>query len=100
MGCQRTPCLVVLMNKADIEEHGLREGDEIDLRGATGDGVPRIVRGLRVVTYNVPQGSCVGYYRECNPVLPLWHTRREAMCRRQNPYRSASISATNDLMAG
>jgi molybdopterin-dependent oxidoreductase alpha subunit len=65
--------MVVLMNKADIEEHGLRDGDEIDLLGAGGDAVPRVVRGLRVVTYNVPQGSCAGYYPECNPLLPLWH---------------------------
>ena len=65
--------MVVLMNKADIEEHGLRDGDEIDLLGAAADAVPRVVRGLRVVAYNVPQGSCAGYYPECNPLLPLWH---------------------------
>jgi molybdopterin-dependent oxidoreductase alpha subunit len=65
--------MVVLMNQADIEEHGLRDGDEIDLLGAAGDAVPRVVRGLRVVTYNVPRGSCAGYYPECNPLLPLWH---------------------------
>ena len=65
--------MVVLMNKADIEEHGLRDGDEIDLLGAGEDAVRRVVRGLRVVTYNVPQGSCAGYYPECNPLLPLWH---------------------------
>jgi molybdopterin-dependent oxidoreductase alpha subunit len=65
--------MVVFMNKADIEEYGLRDGDEIDLLGAGGDAVPRVVRGLRVVTYNVPQGSCAGYYPECNPLLPLWH---------------------------
>jgi molybdopterin-dependent oxidoreductase alpha subunit len=65
--------MVVLMNKADMEEHGLKEGDVIDLLGAAGDAVPRLVRGLRVVTYNVPQGSCAGYYPECNPLLPLWH---------------------------
>ena len=28
---------------------------------------------LRVVTYDLPQGSCAGYYPECNPLLPLWH---------------------------
>jgi molybdopterin-dependent oxidoreductase alpha subunit len=65
--------MVVLMNKADIEDHGLKDGDEIDLLGAAGDAVPRAVRGLRVVTYDVPQGSCAGYYPECNPLLPLWH---------------------------
>jgi anaerobic selenocysteine-containing dehydrogenase len=65
--------MVVLMNKADMEEHGLKDCDEIDLFGAAGDAVPRAVRGLRVVTYDVPQGSCAGYYPECNPLLPLWH---------------------------
>src|SRR5215831_9617220 len=65
--------MVVLMNKADIEENGLIDGDEIDLFGAAADAVPRVVCGLRVVTYNVPQGSCAGYYPECNPLLPLWH---------------------------
>ena len=42
--------IIVLMNKAHIEDYGLRDGDEIDLLGAAGDAVPRIVRGLRVVT--------------------------------------------------
>ena len=28
--------MVVLMNKVDIEEHGLKDGDEIDLLGAAG----------------------------------------------------------------
>jgi anaerobic selenocysteine-containing dehydrogenase len=65
--------MVVLMNKADVEEHGLKDGDEVDLVGAARDAVPRIVRGLRVVTYNVPKGACAGYYPECNPLLPLWH---------------------------
>ena len=65
--------MVVLMNKADIEESASETGDENDLLGAAADSVPRIVRGLRVVTYNVPPGSCAGYYPECNPLLPLWH---------------------------
>ena len=55
------------MNKADIEEHGLKDGDEIDLLGAAGDAVPRAVRGLRVVTYDVPRGSCAGYYHGAAP---------------------------------
>jgi anaerobic selenocysteine-containing dehydrogenase len=65
--------MVVLMNKDDIAQRQLTEGDEVDLLGAAGDNVPRIVRGLRVVPYNVPRGCCVGYYPECNPLLPLWH---------------------------
>jgi anaerobic selenocysteine-containing dehydrogenase len=65
--------MVVLMNKDDMAERGLAEGQEVDLLGAAGDNVQRIVRGLRVVAYDVPRGCCVGYYPECNPLLPLWH---------------------------
>ena len=25
------------------------------------------------MTYDLPRGCCVGYYPECNPLLPLWH---------------------------
>ena len=38
-----------------------------------GDGVPRVVEGLRVVVYDIPEGCCGGYYPECNPLIPLWH---------------------------
>ena len=66
--------MVVLMNAQDMARAGAsQDGDEVDLLGAAGDNVPRIVRGLRVVTYDVPRGCCVGYYPECNPLLPLWH---------------------------
>ena len=65
--------MVVLMNKDDMAERGLAEGEEVDLLGAAGDNVQRIVRRLRVVAYDVPRGCCVGYYPECNPLLPLWH---------------------------
>ena len=48
----------------------IAEGDTVDLIGKSGDGIERAVRGLR---YDVPPGSCMGYYPECNPLLPLWH---------------------------
>lgn len=65
--------MVVLMNEDDIAEKGLNDGDEIELVSAASDNVPRIVRGLRVVAYNIPRGSLAGYYPECNPLMPLWH---------------------------
>jgi anaerobic selenocysteine-containing dehydrogenase len=65
--------MVVLMNKEDMAERDIDDGVEVDLTAAAGDNVERIVRGLRVVTYDVPRGSCAGYYPECNPLLPLWH---------------------------
>jgi anaerobic selenocysteine-containing dehydrogenase len=64
---------VVLMNKEDMAERRVEDGQDIDLIGAAGDRVERKVRGLRVVAYDLPRGCCVGYYPECNPLLPLWH---------------------------
>jgi molybdopterin-dependent oxidoreductase alpha subunit len=64
---------VVLMNEDDMAERGITEGEEVVLLGAAADNVQRTVRGLRVVTYDLPRGCCVGYYPECNPLLPLWH---------------------------
>lgn len=71
--------MVVLMNAADIAERNLKDGDAVDLIGAAGDNVPRTVRGMRVVAYNIPRGSCAGYYPECNPLLPLWHYAEGSM---------------------
>ena len=60
--------MIVLMNRAHIEDYGPQRRRRDRSPRAAGDAVPRIVRGLRVVTYNVPEGSCAGYYPECNPV--------------------------------
>ena len=65
--------MVILMNTEDMAERQIDDGVDVDLISAAGDNVKRVVRGLRAVAYNVPRGSCVGYYPECNPLLPLWH---------------------------
>jgi anaerobic selenocysteine-containing dehydrogenase len=65
--------MVILMNTEDMAERQIDDGVDVDLISAAGDNVKRVVRGLRAVAYNVPRGSCAGYYPECNPLLPLWH---------------------------
>ena len=64
---------VVLMHEADLRKFGLIDGDIVDLVGEAGDGIERLVCGLRATRYDIPRGSCAGYYPECNPLLPLWH---------------------------
>ena len=71
--------MVVLMNSEDMAERGIEAGEEVELATAAGDNVERIVRGLRVVPYNIPRGCCAGYYPECNPLLPLWHYAEGSM---------------------
>jgi molybdopterin-dependent oxidoreductase alpha subunit len=62
---------VVFMNAEDIAELGLKDGQSIDLTTAVEPQTLRQVRGLRVVEYGIPKGSCAGYYPECNPLFPL-----------------------------
>lgn len=61
------------MNAADIDRLGLKEGDEVTVTTAVEENVPRAVAGLRIVTYDIPEGCVGGYYPECNPLIPLWH---------------------------
>jgi len=65
--------MVLLMNRADIEQHGLQDGDIVIASTVVNDGIERSVRGLRVTAYDVPRGCAAGYFPECNPLVPLWH---------------------------
>jgi molybdopterin-dependent oxidoreductase alpha subunit len=69
---------VVLMSPGDILRFGLVDGDTVTLVGEAGDQVHREVRGLRVVSYNIPEGSIASYYPECNPLIPVWHHDRKS----------------------
>lgn len=70
--------MIVFMNVSDIQRLGLRNGQTITLVGDAGDDVHREVRGLRVVSYDIPQGCIGGYYPECNPLIPVWHYAQES----------------------
>jgi anaerobic selenocysteine-containing dehydrogenase len=61
------------MNPIDIERLGLKEGDPVDLITAIKDGKSRLVGGLRVIAYGIPEGTCASYYPEANPLFPLDH---------------------------
>jgi molybdopterin-dependent oxidoreductase alpha subunit len=63
---------VVLLNGRDLEEHGLSDGDHVDIVAHwPGDDVDRRVRGFRVVEYATPRGTAAAYYPETNPLVPL-----------------------------
>jgi len=40
--------------------------------------VERSLRGLRIVTYDIPPGCIGAYYPEANPLVPLAHHDRKA----------------------
>ena len=65
--------LVVLMNPHDIERLGIAEGEKVTLSTVAHDGIERTLPGLQAAPYDVPVGCVVGYYPECNGLIPLWH---------------------------
>jgi len=64
---------VLFLNKAEMQKRNFAEGDRVDVQTLSVDGVKRIVRGLTIVPYNIPDGSCAAYYPETNPLIP-WHS--------------------------
>ena len=69
---------VVMMNQSDMTASGLYDGDIVSLVSDADDGVERVVEGLRVVPYNIPEGCIGGYYPECNVLIPLEHHALES----------------------
>ncbi|WP_174279795.1 FdhF/YdeP family oxidoreductase [Sphingomonas bacterium] len=69
---------VALMNRLDLVEMGLRDGETVHLVGDHGDNADARVEGLRVVAYDIPRGCVGGYYPECNPLIPVAHHAEES----------------------
>jgi len=69
---------VVLMNVADMKRLKLHEGDRVKLSTAVDDGVKREFGGLQVMKYDIPEKCILGYYPECNVLIPLWHYAKES----------------------
>ena len=64
---------VLLMHPNDIERFGLKEGEAADLTTAIDDGVVRQLKGFKVISYGVTEGSVAAYYPEANRLFPLDH---------------------------
>ena len=64
---------VLFMNAADITELGLADGQYVDIHGVHHDGVERVLRNFRVVSYPSPKGCVAAYYPEANVLVPMDH---------------------------
>ncbi len=62
---------VVFLNAREIGRRGLAPDDRVDLVTASTDGIERVVRGLKIVEYPLPDGCGGAYYPETNPLVPL-----------------------------
>ena len=61
----------LFMNVEDMRERGLDEFDLIDVTSFARDGSTRSVYGYRVVAYNTPRGSVIGYMPELNVLCAI-----------------------------
>lgn len=62
---------VLFMNPKDIESAGLKADQWVDIESIYSDGIKRVVKSFRIVSYNIPQGSLAAYYPETNPLVAL-----------------------------
>ncbi|MET0308437.1 MAG: FdhF/YdeP family oxidoreductase [Sphingomonas sp.] len=64
---------VLLINPGEMARAGLVEGQRIALVSDAGDGIERVVDGLAVTPFRLPDGCVAGYYPELNPLIALAH---------------------------
>ncbi len=64
---------IVFMNRTDMTEIGVRDGDRVTLVGDAGANGNARLPNLRVVQYDIPMGCIGAYYPECNLLIPLAH---------------------------
>lgn len=62
---------VVFMNRDDLAERGIEQGDEIQVETAFGQGKERRLSKLIAIAYEIARGSVATYYPEGNCLVPL-----------------------------
>ena len=84
---------VVLVNRDDLRERGLHEGQTVDItshfRGET-----RTVRRFTAVAYDIPRGCACTYFPEANALVPARHVAHTS-----NTPASKSVVITLDPVA-
>lgn len=65
---------ILFMNEKDMARLGFREGNVVDVATALKyERADRLVQGLTLVNYNIPEGCCASYYPETQPLVALEH---------------------------
>jgi molybdopterin-dependent oxidoreductase alpha subunit len=70
---------VLLMHRDDLTRLGFAEGDAVCISTVSDDGVTREVDGMRVHAFDIPRGCIMGYYPECNRLIPLSHHAKSSL---------------------
>lgn len=69
---------VLFVNRADMADAGLSEGQIVALESDAGDDRRRRLDGLIVTPYDIPRGCLGAYYPEANVLMPLEHHALES----------------------
>ena len=71
---------VLFINPKELARLGFAEGDVVDVATALEHArAGRIVQGLTLVSYNLPDGCCASYYPESQPLIALEHRDPECL---------------------
>src|SRR5262249_28682457 len=62
---------VIFINREDIRELGMKDGQWVDICPVWDDGQDRRADRFRLVAYDIPRGKLAAYYPETNPLVPL-----------------------------
>ncbi len=62
---------VVFINKEDLRDLGMKDGDWVDIKTVWDDGEERRADKFKLVAYDIPRGNLAAYYPETNPLVPL-----------------------------
>ncbi len=63
---------VLFLSRDEMAKRGLAADELVDLQTLSTDGIDRVVRGFKVVPYDMPTGACASYYPETNGLVPLY----------------------------
>jgi formate dehydrogenase major subunit len=62
---------VIFVNPQDLAALHLADGGYVDVHSEGGDGVDRVLRGLRIISYPSARGCAATYFPEANVLVPL-----------------------------
>jgi molybdopterin-dependent oxidoreductase alpha subunit len=71
---------VLFINPKEMKRLGFEEGDVVDVSTALEHArADRMIQGLTLVSYNLPDGCCGSYYPEIQPLVALEHRDPECL---------------------
>lgn len=70
---------ILLMHRDDMAKLELAEGEAVCVSTVSNDNVTREVDGLHVHAFDIPAGCIMGYYPECNRLIPLSHHAKDSL---------------------